>query len=396
MNYVLIKLPNWLGDTIMLTPTIACLIRIFPQVKIILVGNALSTSVFTPNDSIVQIFIDNSKQARGIIKRIQATMQLAGEINAYLHANNIILDYAITTQNNFFSAFLLAKIAVKKRIGYGDKNIFGGRKFLLTHIVKYASGRPPLCTHQVLSYIHLLLPLLPHSFFRDYALNTQAPHYNPLASRVQNILFQEAKELQLYLPITTQRTQQNIIAISTSASYGDSKMWLATYFINVIINFVQNGYTIRIYGAKNESERNMQIEQNALKALPAHLHHQIENLSGKTSIIELANSLYECVLYLGNDSGITHIARALKIPSIILFGPMPFTWCSPWSNLPTQKDGAYYMTDNTIAIQKELTCVPCKQKKCPLQHHDCMRLITPEEVLTLSYSLLHHAPVYNI
>lgn len=386
MKYVLIKLPNWLGDAMMLTPTIACLMRIFP-VKIILVGNSLSASAFSINDSIVKIFIDDSKQAKGFIARINATIKLAREINNYLYAENIELDCVITAQNNFFSAFLLSKIRTQKRVGYGDKNIFGMRKFFLTHIVKYDSGRPPVCTHQVLSYMLLLLPLLPHDFFKDYALDSQASHYNPLASLVQNILYQEAKELELYTTITTQRCQ-NVIAISTGASYGDSKMWLATHFSELIVSFVKKGYGIRIYGTKNEMPRNNEIVQEACKILPKSYHEKIQNLSGKTGIQELANSLNECKLYIGNDSGTTHIARALKIPSIILFGPMPFAWCSPWSRMQTIKKGECYITDNTIAIQKELECVPCKKKTCPLQHHNCMKLITPNEVLGLANELL--------
>lgn len=388
MKHILIKLPNWLGDAMMLTPTIDFLVRIFPNVKIILVGNNLSSSVFSIQDSIIKIFIDNTKKAKGIINRIRSTMKLANDINSYLYIQNITLDCAITTQNNFFSAFLIAKITAKKHIGYGDKNIFGMRKFFLTDVVKYKSGRPPECTHQVLSYIHLLLPILPYSFFKDYPLDTKASHYNQSASRIQNILYQEAKELKLYLPITTQKGHQNIIAISTGASYGDSKMWLISHFIEIIIDFVKKGYMIRIYGTQSEIDRNNQIEQEANKALPKNYQDKIENLSGKTNIQELTNSLNECKLYIGNDSGTTHIARALKIPSIIIFGPMPFAWCSPWSKSQTIKKDSHYITDNAISIQKDLDCVPCKQKTCPLKHHNCMKLITPDEVLKLSYTLL--------
>ena len=388
MRYILIKLPNWLGDTMMLTPTIACIRRFFPQAKIILVGNALSVSLFNTNKTFIKIFTDKSKQKKGIINRIKETTKLAGEINGYLHENNITLDCAITTQNNFFSAFLLSKIAVKKRIGYGDKNAFGMRKFLLTHVVKYKSGRPPLCTHQVLSYIHLLLPILPHSFFKDCKLDSKSVHYNPLASRVQNMLYNEAKDLQLYLPFTEKKSKKKIIAISTSASYGDSKMWLISHFIEVIVDFIHKGYNVRIYGAKDDIERNAQIEKSVKEALKESDYERLENLSGKTSIQELIQSLSECRLYIGNDSGTTHIARALNLPSIIIFGPMPFSWCSPWSVLETEKRGEYYITENTISIQKDLSCVPCKQKTCPLKHHNCMRLITPQEVLDLGYKLL--------
>ena len=54
MRYILIKLPNWLGDTMMLTPTIACIRRFFPRAKIILVGNALSVSLFNTNKTFIK------------------------------------------------------------------------------------------------------------------------------------------------------------------------------------------------------------------------------------------------------------------------------------------------------------------------------------------------------
>ncbi len=389
MNYILLKLPNWLGDTIMLTPTISCLQIVFPKAKFILVGNALSTSIFETNNYIVKIFIDTSKDSKGLFNRINATLSLALEINQYLKENNVeFIDCAITFQNNFFSAFLLAKIYAKKKVGYSDKNIFGIRRFLLTHGVKYSSGRPPACKHQVLSYINLLLPILSIQFFKQN--NHEINNYNNNASLVQNILFSQAKELKLYIKINTKKLyKKNIVAISSGASYGISKMWLENYFIETIVDLVKNGFYIRIYGAKNEVERNANIYNNALKLLPTKFHSNIDNLSGQTSIKELANSLNECSLYIGNDSGTTHIAKALNIPSIVLFGPMPFEWCSPWSNNDIKKIDDHYYIGNVVAIRKEIPCSPCKKKICPLKHHNCMKLITPDEVLNIAYDLLH-------
>lgn len=404
MRFILIKLPNWLGDVVMLTPTIALLQRTFPHAKFVLVGNALSTSVFVCNHFISKIFVDTSKEQKGFFKRINVTKKLANEINRYLKEQGIAqFDCAITTQNNFFSAFLLAKIEAKQRVGYGDRGMFGVRKFLLTHPIKFKSGRPPLCNHQVLSYVNLLLAILPPQFFEE-RLQTQGskeeqeialthlkqnPHYNPQANLVQNVLFSEAKDLTLFAPLTKRFQDHKIAGISPGASYGESKMWLAQYFTETIISLVKSGYKVRIYGANNEKERNLSIYENSLKMLPQHLHNNIEDLSGKTSIMQLIDSLKNCSVYLGNDSGTTHIARALNIPSVILFGSMPFAWCSPWSSKDfIKKQGEYYcIGNNTIAVQKQLPCVPCKKKVCPLTHHNCMKLITPDEVLNLLESL---------
>ncbi|RDU66711.1 hypothetical protein CQA53_02770 [Helicobacter didelphidarum] len=393
MNYVLVKLPNWLGDAVMLTPTISLLHTIYPQAKLVLVGNALSTSIFTTNDFIIKIFIDKSKEQRGFFKRLKATKKLAYDINLYLKEQNILqFDYAITTQNNFFSAFLLSKIFTRYSVGYGDKHFLGLRQFLLSNIIKFSSSRSPVCKHQVLSYVNLLLAVLPPDFFKKILESTtidsikKHPNYNPNASLVQNVLFTQTPELMLFTQITTKKPfDKKIVAISPGASYGISKMWLPQYFTEIIISFVKKGYSVRIYGAKSELKHNNTIYENAVKMLP--LESPIENLSGKTNLQELINSLYECSLYIGNDSGTTHIAKALKIPSVIIFGSMPFAWCSPWSICTIKKQEEYYYIDNTIAVQKHLPCVPCKKKICPLQHHNCMKLITPDEILNLALSL---------
>ena len=84
---ILIKLPNWLGDTIMLTPSIAFLRKIYPSAKFVFVGNSLSSSVisaFGANDFTLRIFIDDTKAKRGILSRMRASRALAFEINSYL------------------------------------------------------------------------------------------------------------------------------------------------------------------------------------------------------------------------------------------------------------------------------------------------------------------------
>ncbi|RDU61564.1 glycosyltransferase family 9 protein [Helicobacter sp. MIT 14-3879] len=410
---ILIRLPNWLGDAIMLTPMIALLHKVYPEMQCILVGNALTASVFNLNDYIIQIFVDNSKQAKRITKRIQEINLLAANINTYLIKSQIKLDCAITTQNNFFSAFLLSKINVEMTIGYGDKNFFGLRKFLLTHTIKFSSGRFPACNHQVLSYANLLLPLLPTRFYQS--IDLEKSHYisNPHASIIQNKLFSQVGKLQLIGITTSKQTEKNVIAISPGASYGNSKMWLPEYFSEVAISLIKRGYIIRIYGTKNEVFYNQQIESKIIQILPRSYHIQLENFTGKTSIFELIQSLQQCSLYIGNDSGSMHIAKALEIPNIVFFGPTPFDWCSPWSprfyqqnllpykqnsenlqsfanNKPKNRNthGEHIQIDSSIIIKKDLPCAPCYKRTCPLTHHNCMRLITPDEVLIIAESLL--------
>lgn len=582
--YILIRLPNWLGDCVMFSPTLAFLHRHFSDAKFVLVGNALSANVFCENDFIIKIFTDNTKDSiesknflSKIFKRINATKNLAYKINSFLRENNITqFDYAITAQNNFFSAYFLSKIYAKYTIGYGDKHFFGMRNFLLSTLIKYKNHHSPIATHQVLSYINLTLPLLKVSDFRSFISKNieflkefrKSPRFNKNASLVQNILYLQARDLSLFRDIKAKKSSEKIIAFCTGASFGESKMWLLQYFVETIIALLKKGYKIRIFGSKAEVARNESITQSVLNILGQEYEKMLANLSGRTNIAQLIESMSECSVYIGNDSGVTHIARALNIPSIIIFGPMPFSWCSPWrainvdcvdldsinfcesgnldsietafeseklqnldsikitefnldsmkldsvsldsketpahthklQNLDSKKDsikitesnldsvkldsmnldsketpvnvnnlqnldsinlhdsksqdsikitesnkkdsnppslsfekdsnndkkdfilngiiktesnldsktsnisssdkedfilngvikkGEYYYIDNCIAVQKDLPCVPCKKKTCPLQHHNCMRLITPDEILNLIHSQIH-------
>src|SRR3989338_1887497 len=91
------------------------------------------------------------------------------------------------------------------------------------------------------------------------------------------------------------------------------------------------------------------------------------NASG-LSLIELASILEKCSLYIGNDSGITHLASAVGIPVIAIFGPTNVNVWKPTGN-------------NIRIIYKEISCSPCRREKmssCAQQK--CIELIDVNEV----------------
>ena len=73
-------------------------------------------------------------------------------------------------------------------------------------------------------------------------------------------------------------------------------------------------------------------------------------------------------LVISTDTGPRHLALALGVPAVCLIGP---------------NDRRYtdYALDRQEVIQKDLPCVPCQRKTCPLKHHRCMRDITVAEVV---------------
>ena len=94
-----------------------------------------------------------------------------------------------------------------------------------------------------------------------------------------------------------------------------------------------------------------------------------QNLAGNTTIPELISRISNLDLFITGDSGPMHVAAAFQVPTVAIFGPT------------RDKETSQWMNDKSIIVKQNLNCQPCMKRTCPLQHHDCMKLITAVEVL---------------
>ena len=90
------------------------------------------------------------------------------------------------------------------------------------------------------------------------------------------------------------------------------------------------------------------------------------DLTGKTTIGDLPALLSQCQLFLGNDSGAMHVAAAVGLPVVAVFGPT-----DPFGTAP--------VTPRCSIVQERPYCSPCFLRRCPTDHR-CMKSITPEMV----------------
>ena len=94
-----------------------------------------------------------------------------------------------------------------------------------------------------------------------------------------------------------------------------------------------------------------------------------ENLAGNITIPELIDKISNLNLFITGDSGPMHVAAAFQVPTVAIFGPTK------------DKETSQWMNSKSIIVKKNLECQPCMKRTCPLQHHDCMRLIKAVDVL---------------
>ena len=161
-----------------------------------------------------------------------------------------------------------------------------------------------------------------------------------------------------------------ILGINPGASYGDAKRWYPEEFAKVAAQ-LSNKYNILIFGGPNEINIAEEIENLLIKK--GIVNYQ--NLAGKTSIAELIKKISKLDLFITGDTGPMHLAASFQVPTVALFGPTQDRETSQWLN------------EKSIIIKKNLECQPCMKRKCPLNHHHCMKLITAEEVLQATQSI---------
>jgi heptosyltransferase-2 len=105
----------------------------------------------------------------------------------------------------------------------------------------------------------------------------------------------------------------------------------------------------------------------------------VTDLTGKTTLKELASLLDLASLMITNDSGPMHIAASFNTPIVAIFGAT------------TRDLGFYPYNKNSVVVEKDLPCRPCGKhggNVCPIKTFDCMNLITPDEVYAHALKLL--------
>jgi heptosyltransferase-2 len=191
----------------------------------------------------------------------------------------------------------------------------------------------------------------------------QVEKYNDFVNDSLRINFPSGR-LVLHTDKVKKNNTNKVLGINPGASYGSAKRWYPKEFAKVAAKLSVE-YDIIIFGGPGEKDIASDIEKSLIKNGLTNY----QNLAGNTTIPELISRISNLDLFITGDSGPMHVAAAFQVPTVAIFGPT------------RDKETSQWMNDKSIIVKQNLNCQPCMKRTCPLQHHDCMKLITAVEVL---------------
>ena len=249
---------------------------------------------------------------------------------------------AVILPNSFRAAMIAFAAGISERWGYPTDM----RGFLLTHQV----DREESLGHQLEDYSPLLAAL-------------SAPRIgDELPSLVLPTAVREKARKRLRtLGI---RLDRPLFGIHAGGLYGPAKHWGDDRYCEVATRLRADGFDVVLLTSPGETAQAESIS-SACQRLPIIGHDG--------DVLELAAAISHCSVVITNDSGPLHLATALAVPSISIFGPTD--------------PGRTVIPGLTRVIQKPIGCGPCYQRECPLRHHQCMTAISVDEVYSAAVGL---------
>lgn len=336
---ILIRGVNWIGDSVLTLPAIASIRASSPDAFIALLVKPWVADIFKGNPYIDEI-IPYDEDAEGL----PGKLRLAREIRKKK------FDVAFLLQNAFDAALIAWLAGIPERIGYSRDM----RRLLLTKPLPVS--REILSRHQVFYYLNIA-----------QSAGCTPSDAQPYLMLTDDERLRARDLINKYFP--DRRTP--LIGINPGAAYGSAKRWPSERFGALISRIIDSSQErVVVFGSESEVE----IANEILSSVRAP-SGRILNMAGKTDLRELAALIAECDVFVTNDSGPMHMASALHVPIVAIFGSTNRKTTGPFG-------------EGHIIIASDIECSPCMERECPEGHLRCMSEITADAVFSAVRELL--------
>ncbi len=328
---ILIRVPNWLGDSMMSTPAVSAVKKMFPKAKVTILAKI--------------VFRDFWKSFPGVDHVLVLEKGMGGFFRNISKLKSGSFDTAVILPTSFSAAFLPFAADIPERIGWGGE----GRDLFLTRLVPHPEPRQK---HLVLEYLDLVNQGLEGSLAGIKKVKLEC-EITPDAERGLKTVWAD-----MGVP-----EKKGYIALAPGATFGAAKRWPLPYWQELISRLLkERSESFLILGGLEEEV----YLKPLLAGRPDVETPRLHLLAGRTTPSILAAMLSRCKLLVTNDTGPMHVAAAVGTPTVALFGSTSPTWTRPFG------------IGHEI-IYKHLECSPCFQKTCPIGYK-CLHAISVEEV----------------
>jgi heptosyltransferase-2 len=329
---ILIRGPNWVGDSVLAIPAMKAIRNCFSDAEITLLVRPWVAGLFTSAPFIDKVWSEPKPARLTDWTRIAKAIRSSG------------FDLGVLLPNSFESALMMFLSGVPNRIGYATD----GRGWMLTKSITPAGdGR-----HQVDYYLDLV---------KTISSGTTRPSIEIEATAEERATARALLE-DRGIPSGTA-----FLVLNPGAAYGSAKRWHEDRFARTA-GILAEELDLRIALIGSEAERSV-AEQIA-----SQIRRKTAVLNGMTSLETLIGVLAEASLMITNDSGPMHIAAALGTPTVAVFGSTDERVTGPSG-------------PRTRIVKNPVECSPCLLRDCPIDHR-CMNAVTVEDVCRAARELI--------
>jgi heptosyltransferase-2 len=319
-----VRSPNWLGDAVLAMPAVRNFKTLAGTGPVSVAAPEKLAALWEACPFVDQVIALKQPRRIGAVAR---------QLREGAFATAVLLP------NSLRAALEAWRAGIPTRVGYAR----GGRGFFLSRAVP-VPRRDPTRLHQKFYYIELAA-----------ALGAPADATLPA----------------LRLPASASpkpAAGEPEVALCPGAEYGPAKRWPLENFEALGLEFLRRGFRLVILGAPNDIPLAAQLAEK----LPG-----ARNLAGQTTLAEFMAVLAACRFVVSNDSGAMHLASALGVPTVAIFGSTEPAMTGP-------------LGPRTAVLRHHVPCSPCFLRECPIDFA-CMNSITPAKVLAATDQLLGRA-----
>ena len=342
---IVLWMPNWIGDVVLTLPVLQSLRRAYPKARITAVVKPPSDELLLGHPAITTVLPLPSGSNFWNLERIKFALSL----------KKYKFDVGIVFPNSFDSAFLMSLTGAKHRLGYNTD----GRDILLTHPI----------------------PTTDHLKKNQYRVEYFFKIFSPLKMDVPDTVFSSVvkqegdmliREALLNMGLDE---DEEFIALHPGTSKVERSWHAERFGILCQKIYKEDGKKIVLLGTPSEKKLLNRIKSycppDKIKIIPA------------VNLRVLAGVLKKSRLFIGNDSGMMHLANMVGTPIVAIFGP---------GHVDTT--GPYIAPENYEVLSENYSCSPCRQrffKECKPSLHNkpyCLEDITVKNVHEAIHRLL--------